>query len=173
MSSWPAVDVVVEANTVARRRRHRRAGSQRRSSRWGRSMPAMREGWLGDDYLILFAEEEMADASRRYGVAELLPGFELVGLRGWDDFIVRNGSGDLFTVPTVPCVPEHLTSYRLAESAPLQEDARFERKVKWYVTPVVFGGAAGQGPNLTWVSQGEHADLVRWWNDQYRRLRRG
>jgi len=132
----------------------------------------MREGWLEDDYLILFADEEVADASQRYGIAAMLPGFQIVGLRGWDDFIVRSGSGDLFTVPTVPCDPEHLTSYQApADSEPLKEDVRFERKVKWYVKPIVFGGDADEGPNLTWVSHDMHSELVRWWNDQYRRVR--
>ena len=32
------------------------------------------EGWLGDDYLILFDEAEVETASDRYEISQLLPG---------------------------------------------------------------------------------------------------
>ena len=60
------------------------------------------EGWFGDDYLILFSPAEIAVASESYALTEWLPGFELLGLRNWDDFIVRDSSGQVFVVPTVP-----------------------------------------------------------------------
>ncbi len=62
----------------------------------------MLEGWHGDDYLILFDESEVAAASDRYEVLRLLPGFKVLGLRSWDDFIVRNASGQIYSVPTLP-----------------------------------------------------------------------
>jgi hypothetical protein len=48
----------------------------------------MLEGWHDDDYLILFDESEVAAASDRCEVLRLLPGFKVLGLRSWDDFIV-------------------------------------------------------------------------------------
>jgi len=54
---------------------------------------------------------------------------------------------------------------------PLNPDARFSGKIKWYVKPIVFGGDAGVGENLVWVSHEEHAQLVKFWNDKYRTLK--
>jgi hypothetical protein len=53
----------------------------------------------------------------------------------------------------------------------LERDDRFAGKIKWYVTPLVFGGDPKIGDNLVWVSHEEHAQLVRWWNEQYRALK--
>jgi hypothetical protein len=50
----------------------------------------MHEGWLGEDYVVLFDESEVAAASERYGAWRLLPGFTVLGLRSWDDFIVHS-----------------------------------------------------------------------------------
>jgi hypothetical protein len=47
----------------------------------------VREGWLEDEYLILFEESEAVAIADGYGVPVALPGFELIGLRGWDDFL--------------------------------------------------------------------------------------
>jgi hypothetical protein len=56
----------------------------------------MREGWSADgDYFILFDEGERSEASRRYQLAEWLPGFELCGLRGWEDLLVRRPDGEI------------------------------------------------------------------------------
>ena len=77
--------------------------------------PLMVEGWQQNDYLILFDEEESSLASIRYGLAQALPGFNIVGLRGWDDFIVRDQDGNTFTVPTVPCDADGLKPYRILQ----------------------------------------------------------
>lgn len=53
-------------------------------------------------------------------------------------------------------------------AATLEPDSRFKGKIKWYTTPIAFGGDAKLGENMTWVSHEEHAQLVRWWNNQYR-----
>jgi len=65
----------------------------------------MNEGWLGDDYLILFDEAEVAAPSDRYGISQLLPGYQVLGLRGWDDFILRDSARQIYSVPTVPTEP--------------------------------------------------------------------
>ena len=40
----------------------------------------MREGWHGEDYLVLFDESELAATSERYEVLRLLPGFVVLQL---------------------------------------------------------------------------------------------
>ena len=80
----------------------------------------MREGWYGgDDYLILFDASEVPQASVRYDLASSLPGYEVLGLRGWDDLIVRDQAGVLFTVPTIPPVPIYLEPFQLPEGGTL------------------------------------------------------
>ena len=133
----------------------------------------MKEGWLGDEYLILFEGSEIDAATGCYAVALVLPGFDLIGLRGWDDFIVRDQNGDFFSVPTGPFDMKKLTPFQMPNGAPdLQPDDRFAGRIKWYVKPVLFGGDPEIGDNLVWVSHEEHAELVRWWNERYRELTR-
>jgi hypothetical protein len=64
----------------------------------------MTEGWLGDDYLILIDETEIASVLESYATSQFLLDHQVVGLFGWDDFIVRDAS----TVPTVPVTPKYL-----------------------------------------------------------------
>ena len=132
----------------------------------------MQEGWLGDDYLILFEDEHEAEAAAgRYALASALTGFRLIGLRGWDDFLVVDENGGVFSVPTVPLDKKDLAPFQMPAGAiSLQPDDRFTEKIKWYVKPVVFGGDPHMGDNLTWVSHEEHAQLVQWWNKMYRDL---
>jgi hypothetical protein len=54
-----------------------------------------------------------------YAIAQCLPGYEVIGLRGWDDFIVRNSVGEAYSVPTVPIVPEHLSPFSLPRARSL------------------------------------------------------
>jgi hypothetical protein len=128
----------------------------------------VQEGWHGDDYLILFNEPEMAQASERYGIAEVFPGHVIVGLRGWDDFIVRDERGNTFSVPTVPLDARYLSPFSLPKEPQLKTDSRFSGKIKWYVKPLVFGGDLHAGENVIWISQEQHAQIVRWWNALYR-----
>jgi hypothetical protein len=129
----------------------------------------MKEGWLKDEYLIPFDGSEADAAADRYGIASELPGFSLVGLRGWDDFLVRDENGRVFTVPTVPLDAGLLAPFQLPPADTwLEQDIQYAGKIKWYVQPLVFGGDPTIGDNLTWVSHELHAQLVRWWNRLYR-----
>lgn len=131
----------------------------------------MNEGWLNDDYLILFSEAEIEDFSKRYGIAQSLPGYTILGLRGWDDFIVRAPSGNTYSVPTVPLDAQYLQELELPKSIVLEADSRFKGKIKWYVKPLIFGGNPNEKANLVWVTYEQHAQLVIWWNNQYRALK--
>jgi hypothetical protein len=133
------------------------------------ALSGMKEGWHNDDYLILFDEAEVATITTDYGIEKHLAGFSVIGLRGWDDFIVANKNGKTFTVPSVPLLEKYMQSFQLPVNVrALEADTRFTGKIKWYVKPVVFGGDPTLGENLTWVNHEQHAQLVRWWNDQYK-----
>jgi hypothetical protein len=133
----------------------------------------MQEGWLNDDYLILFEDEHEAEAAAR----PLRPCLDPSRLPSYwapwrDEFLVVDKNGDVFSVPTVPLDRNDLAPFQMPSDAViLERDDRFVGKIKWYVKPVVFGGDPRIGDNLVWVSHEEHAQLVRWWNEQYRALK--
>jgi hypothetical protein len=134
----------------------------------------MREGWHGEDYLVLLSDQEGSDASRGYGIRVHLPAFQILGLRSWDDFIVRDASGGVFTVPTVPMDAQYLAAWTLPiDSALLKPDLRFAGQIKWYTKPLIFGGDSSDPTNTIWVSAEQHMQLVTWWNLKYREMRVG
>src|SRR5690242_17092650 len=77
---------------------------------------SMIEGWYNDDHLILFDGAEVPTASDRYAISELLPGYRVIGLRGWDDFILQDLTGRTYRVPTVPAIARYLSPYDLPPS---------------------------------------------------------
>jgi len=133
----------------------------------------MNEGWSGEEYLILFSESEIAAADERYTISKYLPGYRIIGIRGWDDFIVQDQNGAAFTVPAIPIRSEYLAAFKVPDGqAELTSDDRFTGKIKWYLRPVIFDGSAEAGPNLTWVDHNQHGQLVRWWNETYRSVKK-
>jgi hypothetical protein len=132
----------------------------------------MQEGWYQDDYLVLFDDSEVRSASERYDIIQLLPGYKVIGLRGWDDFIVQDSNGRTYTVPTLPVIPDYVEPYRAPpEGTVLTPDERFHNRIKWYVKPIVFGGDPKVEGNVTWVSHEQHAQLVKWWHGIYRSVK--
>ena len=130
----------------------------------------MHEGWHHNNYFVLFSDP--VAASERYAIARWLPGSTVVGLQSWDHFVVQDAEGVTFSVPTVPIAREYLSPVSIpAPETPLRTDARFTGKIKWYVKPIVFGGAPDLSENLTWVTHDEHAKLVVSWNEKYRALK--
>jgi hypothetical protein len=92
----------------------------------------MHEGWHNDDYLVLFDEAEISAASNRYAISEAIPGYEVVGLRGWDDFVVRNTAGQTYTVPSVAPEVRQLSPFVLPNDlTALRGDDRFVGRIKW------------------------------------------
>ncbi|HEX8713606.1 MAG TPA: hypothetical protein VF730_17145 [Terracidiphilus sp.] len=131
----------------------------------------MREGWVGEEYLILFEADELQNAPARYSFPELLPGYTLLGLRSWDEFSVHDNTGHLFTVPTVPVSAIHLVPFQAPGVDQVwTADERFSGKIKWYLKPLVFGGDPLSQQNQTWISHDQHAQLVRYWNNMYRSM---
>ena len=131
----------------------------------------MIEGWDGDDYLILFDEAESEQLTEGYGVRQYLPELTVVGIRGWDDFILRDCAGQLFRVPTVPLLPKYIDEFeQIPDASRLTTDARYAGKIKWYTKPVVFGGDPSSEGNMIWVDIQKHQELVRWWNQKYKEI---
>ena len=132
----------------------------------------MVEGWSKDEHYILFDTSEVAIASTRYSIERWLPGYAVVGLRGWDDLLVGDTTGQVFSAPCVPLVSEHLSvSSGIPQAGTLAVDARNAGQIKWYVKPLVFGGSPTEPSNVCWVSHEEHGQLVVWWNELYSQIK--
>lgn len=129
----------------------------------------MREGWNNNDYWSLCEDQKEAEIlTAKYGLADYLPGYFIVGLKGWDDFILCDGEGQYFSVPTFPLERSNLVPFSFtSESCHLESDERFTRKIKCYVKPIRFGGDPASKDNMVWLSQDEHVRAVKYWNKFY------
>jgi hypothetical protein len=56
-------------------------------------------------------------------------------------------------------------------SCSLRADAHLAGKVKWYTTPIAFGGDFGDEISLNWVTHEQHRRAVVWWNAKYQELK--
>jgi hypothetical protein len=129
----------------------------------------MVQDWHNDDYLILFEEQsEAANMAGLYGLANYLPGYLFVGIKGWDNFIVCTAAKQFFTIPTLPIKLQYLKPFEFAiDVAKIRSDERLAGKIKWYIKPVVFGGDPSADSNIAWLSIDQHAGAIKWWNQLY------
>jgi hypothetical protein len=132
----------------------------------------MIQGWVNDDYFMLFEEQaETVSRTEQYGLSEFLPGYTVQGLKGWDDFILKDRTGAYHTVPTVPITPKHVSEFTFSiDLSSLRPDERVRDRIKWYVTPLIFGGSPETPENMTWLSFEQHVEAVKWWNRKYREI---
>lgn len=89
----------------------------------------MLEGWHEDEYIILFEGEEHLAVARACELNATLPGYSVLGLRSWHDFIVQDQAGVTFTIPSVPLDARYIASFKLPVPSELQPDARLAGKV--------------------------------------------
>jgi hypothetical protein len=133
----------------------------------------MKEGWFNDDYWILCEDQSEAERiTRQYGISQYLPGHFIVGLKGWDDFILCDNTEHYFMIPTVPLDVCQLSDFQLpSDTLRLESSPDLAGKIKWYIKPLVFGGDPESEGNMTWVDMESHQKLVRWWNQKYLELK--
>ena len=132
----------------------------------------MTEGWFNFDYVVLFSETERIARSMDYKIAKYLPGFTLIGLYDWDYFLVTDSEGLLYSVPSLPLDVNSTEKFSLPENILLETDERYTGKIKWYLKPLILGGNPSENRNLAWVSLELHADLVVWWNEKYKLIKK-
>lgn len=126
------------------------------------------EGWLAKNYYILFSEEERDLYAKQHRLGGYLPEYSFFGLFNWDYFIINIPNTSYAIVPTLPLLPEYITKFAYKNrSILLTQDPSLKGKVRWYKTPVVYGGDPGDESNVEWVSLREHAKLVESWNRKY------
>jgi hypothetical protein len=129
----------------------------------------MKEGWFNDNYwAICETPQEAKDITVLYGLTDYLPGYSIVGMKGWDDFILADWESQYHIIPVLPLDRKYLKPFHFpAQTFRLEKDERFTRKIKWYVQPTVFGGDPSSEGNILWLSLDEHAKAVKWWNKLY------
>ena len=129
----------------------------------------MKEGWHNDEYLISFEDIEIEEKEKQYEIGRLLPNHRLLGIIGWDDFLVMDRTNQkLFRVPTVPIAQKEKREWpHSVDLAALKSDERFQGKVKWYTKPIIFGGDPNPGENLIWITHEDHIKAVKYWNQIY------
>lgn len=97
----------------------------------------MIQGWLQDIHISLFPQDSCEQIAGSYGLSEALPGYSLIGLLGWDDFLLKSDSG-LYTCPTVPIDPKYLQTIDIKiDTGDLRPDPELNDRIKWYITPLI------------------------------------
>ncbi len=67
-----------------------------------------------------------------YSFPELLPGYKLLRLSDWDDFIVDDNAGHLFTVLTVPLHTKYMAPFQLPGADQVwRADEQLRGKIEW------------------------------------------
>ena len=132
----------------------------------------MKEGWADDTYVIAFDDDEALHVTSLYGIENYLPGHIVVAIVGWDEFIVRNKTGGLLRVPTIPLVQNYVEKLpSMPDTSRLIASPEHTGRIKWYVKPLIFGGDPGDASNIEWVDMQSHQKLVQFWNNRYLQAR--
>lgn len=129
------------------------------------------EGWFDEQYFILFSPDEYEKAGSLYRLSEEIGPALVVGMRGWDDLLIRGADGESFSVPMLPMSQSLIARCSISGHEDLEPDPGVEGRYRWYVKPLLFGGDPACSSNITWVDQKQHRDLVLWWNQKYLELR--
>jgi hypothetical protein len=137
-----------------------------------------REGWLGEDYVRIYATSDRSRIAKLYEFETLLPGYEPWGSWGLDALCL-GPDARLYAIDWIPLHEEFrkeryesVTAFeddigRLNEAT--QSYEHFRKEVH-FVKPIAFGGDPKEAPVM--VDQSAHAELCRFWNRTYARLKR-
>lgn len=139
-------------------------------------MKSQREGWLGNDYVRIYAVADRARVSELYSFQTSLPGYEPWGSWGLDALCL-GPDRRLYLVDWIPLAEEFLrlryesvTAFeidvtQLHEATSVYE--HFQKEVH-FMKPLVFGGDPKVAPTM--IDQTTHAEMCRFWNQTYARM---
>jgi len=144
----------------------------------GKEMTEQREGWLDDEYVRVYAEKDRARVAQLYAFETFLPGYEPWASWGFDVLCIAPDSR-LYLVPWIP-LDESFRKERYQTVDAFEEAiARLHEATSAYehfqnevhlVTPLVFGGDPAESPVM--IDQNAHAEVCRFWNQTYARLKK-
>ncbi|MFO1437231.1 MAG: hypothetical protein U1F81_02850 [Verrucomicrobiaceae bacterium] len=135
------------------------------------------EGWLGEDYVRIYAEADRQRIAELYQFATFLPGYEPWGSWGLDALCL-GPDGRLYTVDWIP-LEQDFQKERYGSVAEFEADiARLQaagpsyehfRKEVHYVHPLVLGGDPQVAPVM--LDQDTHAEACRFFNKLCREVK--
>ena len=141
-------------------------------------MTMQREGWIGEEYVRVYAVSDRQRVAKLYDFPTFLPGYEPWGSWGLDALCL-GPELRLYVLDWIPLEQSFLKG-RYASVAAFEEDIaqlheatpayeHFQKEVH-FVQPLVFGGDPKAA--LMLVDQATHAEARRFWNQTYARLKR-
>lgn len=141
-------------------------------------MKNQREGWLGEDYVRVYADSDRGRVADLYEFAKYLPGYEPVGSWGLDVLCLGPDSR-LYLVDWIPLNEEFkreaypdLATFEKEVAQIHEADVSYEffQREIHYTQPIVFGGDPEQEPLM--IDQNAHAEICRFWNQKYAEFKR-
>ena len=140
---------------------------------------SQREGWLGDDYVRVYAEHDRSRIARLYAFETFLPGY--IPWASWGlDALCLGPDGRVYLIPWIPLHESHRVDRypsigaletelsSLCEATP---DYEHFGKETHFVTPIAFGGSPTDPENRKMIGQEPHAEACCFWNKVYARLK--
>jgi hypothetical protein len=141
-------------------------------------MNEQREGWLGDEYVRVYAETAREEIASLYAFHEFLPEYRLWGSWGCDALCLAPDT-KLYRIPWIPLSEAHrqeaypsLEAFHSTLATLHRATPEYEhfRKEIHFTKPIVFGGNPADSANIAMVDQASHAELCVYWNRVYARL---
>jgi hypothetical protein len=138
-----------------------------------------REGWLGEDYVRIYAEHDRDRIAKLYAFERFLPGYAPWGSWGLDALCL-GPDGRLYLIPWIPLHESHRKErYQSADGLEAELSLLHEATPQYehfakethFVTPIVFGGSPTDPENLKMIGQQPHAEVCCFWNQTYARLK--
>ena len=140
-------------------------------------MTTQREGWLGEEYVRIYAETDRPRVAELYDFATFLPGYEPWGSWGLDALCL-GPDGQLYTVDWVP-LEQDLQKERYGSVAEFEADIarlheagpsyeHFQKEVH-YAHPLVLGGDPQATPVM--LDQATHAQACCFFNKLCREVK--
>ena len=144
----------------------------------GKSMTTQREGWLGEEYVRIYADKDRQRIAELYDFATSLPGYEPWGSWGLDALCLGPDSR-LYAVDWIS-LEASFRKQRYASVAEFEEDIgrlreaspgyeHFQKEVH-FVHPLALGGDPKAAPVM--IDQATHAKACRFFNKVYAQVRK-
>ena len=143
------------------------------------------EGFIGNNYIILWKAEELADFNREYEVESYAPGIFLFGSNGGGEAygfdtrstampIVRTpfiGMECRYATPVAKDLPDLFAQARDFDMSSHRNTCPRGMEVV-EIMPIILGGDPADPLNKTLVTRQQHFELVRYWNKVIVELRK-
>jgi cell wall assembly regulator SMI1 len=145
------------------------------------------DGFIGDNYLILWRAEELSKFNDGYEVSKYAPGFLVFGSTGGGDgfaFDMRTSPNRVMQVPFVGMsidddflVAGSFNELLNGMHEAMNPTSRLPKKVRWpgkeifEIQPVLLGGSPTDPENKMVLTRDQHMEAVRYWNKAVNALR--